>query len=93
MEWKKTLYICLSNVDYFGTHAVKKKSNKTIKGTAVLANHFSEGIFNFLKAGSEKNKSYVNQVPCFLPSCSSLCVYRLAQLFIFPLTPFKITPT
>lgn len=43
MEWKKTLSICLSNLITLEL-MLWKKSNKTIKGTAVLAIHFLDGI-------------------------------------------------
>ena len=80
MEWKKTLFICLSNLIILEL-MLGKKSNKTIKGTAVLAIHFLNGIPT---SRMKKNKNSVDQVPCFLPAPLKLFTCWLSSLFSLP---------
>lgn len=75
MEWKKTLSICLSNLITLEL-MLWKKSNKTIKGTAVLAIHFLDGIPT---SWIRKNKNSVDQAPCFLPTPLMLFTYWLSS--------------
>ena len=58
-----------------------KKSNKTIKGTAVLAIHFLNGIPT---SRMKKNKNSVDQVPCFLPAPLMLFTCWLSSSFSLP---------
>lgn len=61
---EKTFYICLSNLITLEL-MLWRKSNKTIKGTAVLAIYF----LHWIRTGwIRKNENYVDQVFCFLPT-------------------------